>query len=162
MWIMGPKALVHLPALLICLFISNDSLVAQSKDRINPTPLQSPTISGFTSPIGVVYWYKLTAGPGELVIEMQVEGISNMFGRAVPSGARFVLYDGAMEEVIDEALFTSAAVERKKKSITLQGKQDFLMSIMLGEGMHLRDKAGGTYMIRFKGAIDLPPEGEER
>ena len=58
-------------------------------------------------------------------------------------------------------VIVTAAVERKNKSLMLQGKQDYLMSIMLGEEMHLRDKAGGTFMIRFKGAIDLPSKESE-
>jgi len=56
MRIMKSKALILVPAFLICFLISNNPLVAQSKDRNNPTPLLSPEIKGFTSPIGAVYW----------------------------------------------------------------------------------------------------------
>jgi hypothetical protein len=52
--------------------------------------------------------------------------------------------------------------ERKYKSLQLQSNQDFLLSIELGEGRNPGGTSRGTFMIRFKGAIDLPPEKEQR
>ena len=158
---MRSKTLVLMSALLICFLISNNPLVAQSKDRNNPTPLRSPKISGIASPAGTVYWYKLTAGPGELVIDMQVVGTSSA-GGFTSGSARFVLYDRDMQEVMNESIWAGYNVERKNKSLRLKSKQDFLLAIGLGEGKDVREKSGGTYMIRFNGAIDLPPEKEER
>ena len=163
MWNMGSKALILIFAWMICLLISNSPLVAQSRDRNNPTPLQTPTISGIASPFGTVNWYKLAAGPGELVIEMWI-GSGGAPSYYAEGSARFVLYDKDWQEVMNE--FISAgfvkAEERKYKSLQLQSNQDFFLSIELGEGRNPGGTSRGTYMIRFKGVIDLAPEKEER
>ena len=150
-------------ALLICLVISNGPLIAQSKDRNNPSPLQSPTISGIASPFGTIYWYKLTAGPGELVIEMWV-GSSGTPSYYAEGSARFVLYDKDRQEVMNESISAGfiEVEERKYKSLQLQSNQDFRLSIELGEERDPGGTSRGTYMIRFKGAIDLASEKEER
>ena len=156
MLIMGSKAPILIFAWLICFLISNSPLVAQSRDRNNPTPLLSPEIKGFAGADSSVYWYKLTAGPGELVMHMSVGCWGS---RSCGVSARFVLWDKNMQEVMDESLITETYFgEGKTQSLRLQSKQDFLLSI--GQGS-VRGKPG-TYRILFKGAIDFPPEKEQR
>ena len=162
---MRSKALFLISALLICSLISNSSIFAQSKDRNNPTPLQSRVITGVIAPIGTVYWYKLTAGPGELVIEMQVVGEAAYFGTEA-ADAQFLLYDKDTKEFMNESIsFPSqppgAKPNRKNKSLKLQSKQEFLLVIKLGERMGPRNGPGAAYMIRFKGAIYLPLKESE-
>ena len=155
---MRSNALVLMSALLICLVISNGPLIAQSKDRNNPTPLNSQVIKGFAGFDRSVHWYKLTAGPGELIVQMGV-GCAEGYGYGTCNvGARFVLWDKNMKAVMDESLASSfVGGEGKTQSLILQNKQDFLLSIGHGSGRGVP----GTYIIRFKGAIDLPPEESE-
>jgi len=149
-------------ALLICFPISKSPLFAQSRDKNNPTPLQSATISGIASPFGTVYWYKLTAGPGELEIEMWV-GSSGAPAYDLQGSARFVLHDKDGQEVMNESISAgfNKAEERKYKLLKLPSNQDFLLSIELGEGRNPGGTSRGTYMVRFKGAIDLPSKDSE-
>ena len=158
-WIMGSKALVLVSAFLLCFLISNNLLVAQSTDRNNPTPLQSSKIKGFSVAVSTVYWYKLTAGPGELAMEMEVDCTGGNYRCGI--SARFVLYDRDMQEIMNEALSIGdpRILVRKKGSLKLQNKQDLLLAIAHGKTASWNE-IGGTYMIRFKGAIDLPSKIE--
>jgi hypothetical protein len=159
MWVMGSKALILIVTLLICFLISNSPLLAQSKDRNNPSPLPSLQIKAYTSSIGEVYWYKLTAGPGELYIEMEADcGNRSRCGINV----QFILYYKDTQEIINESLsaWGGGGGMAKHISLKLEGKKDFLLSIVPGLPGWATNP--GTYMIRFKGAIDLPPEKEER
>lgn len=144
-------------AFLICILLSNSPLIAQSKARNNPTPLRSQQIRGFAGMDSSVHWYKLTAGPGELLVWMHVNCIERTAGGI---SARFALWDKNMQAVMDESLIAEAGQSKgKNQSLTLQSKQDFLLSIGHGS-THGKP---GTYEIQFKGAIDIPSkENEER
>ena len=153
---MRSKALFLISALLICSLISNSSIFAQSRDRTNPTPLRSHQISGFAGADSSVHWYKLTAGPRELLVWMHVNCIERTCGGV---SARFVLWDKNMQAVMDESLIADPGQsKRKNKSLILQSKQDVLLSIGHGSA-HGKP---GTYEIQFKGALDLPPKESEK
>jgi len=154
---MRSKDIILMSAFLICSLISSNPLVAQSKDRNNPTPVQSPVISALTSTIGEAHWYKLTAGPGELAIKMEVRSCRDEY--RCGSNARFVLYDKHMKEVMNESLSAIGygAGTGKNRSLMLQSKHDFLLSVTPGK-VDSADKLVGTYTIRFKGPIDLQSE----
>ncbi|MEJ2111596.1 MAG: hypothetical protein P8Z37_17140 [Acidobacteriota bacterium] len=150
---MASKILAFVFALLLCLLLSITQLVAQSMDKDNPTPLQSAEIGGISNAVRDAYWYKFTAGPGKLIIDMEVQCWD---GRQCVSTVDLVLYDEAMTEVVNESLTTGSSYTLRSKNvpIELDSNQVFLMSIR--NGRRISSNAYGTYVIRFKGAIDLP------
>lgn len=160
------KALPFMIAFLICFLISSRPLLTQSKDKNNPTQLKSPEIKAFASPPTVVYWYKLAAVPGELVVEMEVECENDLRHGA---SAQFILYNKDMKEAMNEYLSVrskrpgpSYVKESQSRSLILDSKQDFLLAITPAEVEYVDPlRYPGTYMIRFKGAIDLSQKESE-
>lgn len=140
-------------ALLLCAQLSVVSLVAQSMDKDSPTQLESAEIGGISNAVRDAYWYKFTAGPGELIIDMEVQCWDR---RQCVSSVEMILYDEAMEEVVNESLTTGSSYTMRSKNvpIELESKQEFLMSIK--NGRRISSNSYGTYVIRFKGAIELP------
>ena len=155
-WVMQSRIPALVFALLLCAQISIVSLVAQSMDKDNPTPLESAEIDGISNAVRDAYWYKFTAGPGELIIDMEVQCWDR---RQCVSSVELVLYDEAMEEVVNESLTTGSSYTMRSKNIPIEldGKKDFLLSIK--NGRRISSNSYGTYVIRFKGAIELPSKG---
>ena len=154
---MKSNAPILIVALLICFLLSNSPLVAQSRDRNNPTQLLSPVIEGFAGADSSVYWYRLTADPGELIFHMRADCFERDCGGI---SARFVLYDKNMQAVMDESLVADRYGSKSKNhSLSLQSRQDFLLSI--GHGS--TGGKPGRYRIQFEGAVDLPQkESDEK
>jgi len=155
---MKSKTLSLMFAFLLCALISTSPMIAQSMDKDNPTLLQSPEISGISEAMSDGYWYKLAAGPGDLLVEMEVVCWNSY---QCVSSAQFILYDEDMQEVMNETLATKGRnnLRRIHATLNLQSKQDFLLSITNPKRMSLN--AYGTYLIRFKGSIDLPTKENE-
>ncbi len=143
--------------LLFCFFMPGRFLWAQSMDRDNPTLLHSPEVSGISNAIGEGYWYEFEAGPGELAVEMEVQCWNRY---QCISSAQFVLYDAVKQELMNKSLSTGnrTTLKTEKTSLKLKDKQKILLYIT--NGTRISTSAYGTYIIRFKGAIDLP--GEEK
>lgn len=150
---MRPRALFPLFVFLFCAIVFRGSLAAQSMDREEPTLLRSPEVSGISNAVGEGYWYKLTAGPGELNVEMEVQ-CWNRF--QCISSAQFVLYDTDMQEVMNKSLSTGSrtTVKTENASLKLKDRQELLLYIT--NGTRISMSAYGTYIVRFKGAIHLP------
>ena len=144
---------VFIFSLLFFCFTAGSLLFAQSTDKKNPTPIESPEISGISNIIGDGYWYKLTAGPGELIIEMEVQCWNRY---QCESSLHLVLYGPDMKEVMNKSLSTEGryTLRNQKATLDLKSKQDFLLSVTSGRG--LGSSSNGTYIVRFKGSIDLP------
>ena len=154
---MRSKTFCPLLILLFCSFMPGSVLAAQSMDRNDPTLLRSPEVSGISNAIGEGYWYEFAAGPGELAVEMEVQCWNRY---QCISSAQFVLYDSGRQELMNKSLSTGnrTTLKTEKTSLKLREKQRILLYIT--NGTRISTSAYGTYIIRFKGAIDLP--GKEK
>jgi hypothetical protein len=67
------RLMVNVVGVVLSLAVSTGLAAAQSKDKNNPTKLTSPEIAGSTdSKSKESYYYTFMAGPGELIINIQV------------------------------------------------------------------------------------------
>jgi len=89
----APGTIVVLILLLFPLFAT-----AQSKDKDKPTPITSNQVSGVSKKQDTrELYYSFTAGPGELVVTLDVQGLSGRADRE--SLVRLTFYDQEFHEV---------------------------------------------------------------
>jgi len=87
---------------------------AQSKDRDNPTPITSNPVSGSSRKDDRrEFYYSFTAGPGELVVTLDVEGLSGRVDSL--SLVRLTFYDKEFHEVGKFARQSGLNGERKRQ-----------------------------------------------
>jgi hypothetical protein len=155
--IMRPKTLRPLFVFLFGCFMCGSAPAAQSMDREHPTLLESPEVSGISNAIGEGYWYRLAAGPGELKVEMEVQCWNRY---QCISSAQFVLYDAGMKEVMNKSLSTGSRTTVRTENVSVKFKERQELLLYITNGTRISLSAYGTYIIRFKGAIDLPGKEE--
>lgn len=123
----------------------------QSKSRDNPTPLTSPEISKYldrksNSESAGNDYYSFSAGPGEVVITLNVLGDSKTL-----TYVSFTLFDEDARAITGETVGSSGEEEKGIKRFTLSKKQTILLRISVISPY----TTAGKYRIQLSGAIDL-------
>jgi hypothetical protein len=116
---------------------------AQSSDRENPTPLTSNTIKGNGTGKKVEYFYTFTAGPGELVVLVDVKAKSGS------TGAEIEIFDADASKIFYYYPNATTTNERALKRVGINSKQ--LVTLRLAF-----DNNAGEYSLKFGGAFEMP------
>ena len=139
--------------LLFIVVALSGSAAAQSKDRDHPTPVKSNEINGELDASGDEYFYSFLAGPGELIITVDVKSST---GQAL---LNFELLDKNAAAAILCCEFAQANEDgesaRNVKSVKLGKRQLVVLHVTVG-------KSGrGTYRVRLSGAVafEKPAQG---
>jgi len=117
---------------------------AQSQDRDNPTLLSADTIKGSGIGKKVEYYYRLTAGPGEVALTVDLKA------KAGATSAEVEVFDEDANKIFYYYPNATSQNERDVKRITLSGKQNLTLRLAL-------DGSAGEYSIKLAGAIELTP-----
>src|SRR4051794_8665167 len=116
------KLLLTIAALLIVSTL-NGAAAAQSIDRDNPTPLAANTIKGNGTGKKVEYYYSFNAGPGELVVTVDLKSKSGS------TGADVEIFDGNGEKVFYLYPNAASTSERQVKKLLVSSKQPLLLRL---------------------------------
>jgi len=122
---------------------------AQSNDRDNPTPFTSNTVKGSGIGKKAEYFYSFTAGPGEVVLTMDLKA------KAGSTNADVEIFDA------DSKIFyfypnATTTNEHAVKKFNLNSEQPLILRLAL-------DSSAGEYSIKLAGPIQLstaPPAGD--
>ena len=121
---------------------------AQSQDRDNPTPLSANAIKGSGTGKKVEYYYSFTAGPGEIVVTVDLKA------NAGSTNADVEIFDA------DSKIFyiypnATTTAEHAVKKFTLNSEQPLILRLAL-------DSSAGAYSIKLAGPIQVsaPPTGD--
>jgi hypothetical protein len=123
------------------------SILAQSSDRDNPTPLTSDLIGGSLNNNGEESFYSFVAGPGQLTITVDVKAKSGEIGVL-----NFELLDKNAADSLLCCEFAQAdggGTGRVVKSIKLTKRQTVILHTTNGP------VGGGTFRILLTGAISV-------
>ena len=114
---------------------------AQSQDRNNPTSLAADTIKGSGAGKKVEYYYSFTAGPGEVVVTVDLKA------KAGSTNADVEIFDqdSKIFYVYPNATTTS---EHAVKRFTLNSKQPLILRLSF-------DSSAGEYSIKLSGPVEL-------
>lgn len=120
---------------------------AQSQDRENPTPLTSDTIKGNGAGQKVEYYYSFTAGPGEVVVTVDLKakaGSTNADVEVFNADSKiFYYYPNA-----------TSKTEHAVKKFMLNSEQALILRLAL-------DSSAGAYSIKLAGPVQLAtPAGD--
>jgi hypothetical protein len=118
---------------------------AQSQDRDNPTPLSANAIKGSGTGKKVEYYYGFTAGPGEIVVTVDLRA------NAGSTNADVEIFDAESKIFYIYPNATTTA-EHAVKKFTLNSPQPLILRLAL-------DSSAGEYSIKLAGPIQLgaPP-----
>src|SRR6185369_14171774 len=123
---------------------------AQSQDRDNPTLLSADTIKGSGIGKKVEFYYRVTAGPGEVVLTVDLKA------KAGATSAEVEIFDEDANKIFYYYPNATSQNERGVKRVTLSGKQNLTLRLAL-------DGSAGEYSIKLAGAIELataPPASD--
>jgi hypothetical protein len=120
---------------------------AQSQDRDNPTPFASNTVKGNGIGKKVDYFYSFTAGPGEVVVTVDLKA------KAGSTNADVEIFDA------DSKIFyvypnATTTAEHAVKRFTLSSKQPLILRLSF-------DSSAGEYSIKLTGPVELPAPAVE-
>jgi hypothetical protein len=135
------KLLLTISALLIVLTV-NGAAAAQSSDRDNPTPLASNTIKGNGIGKKVEYYYSLNAGPGEIVVTVDLKAKSGT------TGADVEIFDTESNKIFYYYPGATSTNERGVKKVSVSSKQQLLLRLAF-------DMDAGEYAIKLAGPVEL-------
>ncbi len=135
------KLLLTITALLMVLTV-NGAALAQSSDRDNPTPLASNTIKGNGTGKKVEYYYSFTAGPGEVVVTVDLKAKSGS------TNADVEIFDGESSKIFYYYPGATSTNERGVKKFTVTSKQQLLLRLAF-------DMDAGEYAIKLAGPVEL-------
>lgn len=135
------KFLLTSTALLI-LFSLNGSALAQSGDRDNPTPLASNIIKGNGIGKKVEYYYSFSAGPGEVVVTIDLKAKSGS------TNADVEIFDGESNKIFYYYPGATSTNERGVKKVSVNSKQQLILRLAF-------DMDAGEYAIKLAGPVEL-------
>ena len=136
-------------ALALALFLGTaGATAAQSSDRDNPTPFTSNTVKGSGSGKKAEYFYSFTAGPGEVILTMDLKA------KAGSTNADVEIFD-AESKIFYYYPNATTTNEHAVKKFTLNSEQPLTLRLAL-------DSSAGEYSIKLAGPIQLatPPTGD--
>ena len=125
-------------------------VLGQSTDRDNPTKLTSPEISGFVDGqnAGKQYYYSVTAGPGELVVTLDVRAVGNH------TSVEYEIFDPDARKIAGEYVSSQKGGEnRRVDRFVLSRKTSFI--IRLTPGTVWGKIESGTFRLRLSGPVDI-------
>lgn len=130
-------------ALLFLLLSVSLSILAQSADRDNPTPLSANDIKGSGTGNNEDQWYTFLAGPGDVALTLDVKA------RSGGTVTNVRLYDFDANEIarVSRSAYTDRT-ERAVKRLSLPTQQPVLLRIEI-------DTATGPFLVRVQGALQL-------
>ena len=114
---------------------------AQSQDRDNPTPLAANTITGSGIGKKVEYYYSFTAGPGEIIVTIDLKA------KAGSTNADVEIFDAESKIFYIYPNATTTA-EHAVKKVMLNSKQPLILRLAL-------DSSAGEYSIKLSGPVEL-------
>lgn len=114
---------------------------AQSQDRDNPTPLTANVIQGNGIGKKVEYYYGFTAGPGELVVTVDLKAKSGS------TNADVEIFDEDASKILYLYPNATSQNERSVKKVTLNSKQLLTLRLAL-------DPSAGAYSIKLAGPVE--------
>ena len=114
---------------------------AQSQDRENPTPLAANTVKGNGIGKKVEYYYSFTAGPGEVLVTVDLKA------KAGSTNADVEIFDQDSKIFFVYPNATTTA-EHAVKHFTLSSKQPLILRLSF-------DSSAGEYSIKLSGAVAL-------
>jgi hypothetical protein len=87
-------------AVFVLLITLSLASVGQSTDRDNPTKLTSPEIAGFVDAQNakIQYYYSFTAGPGEVVITLDVKAV----GKGNSVSFEYEIFDQDAKKIVGD------------------------------------------------------------
>jgi len=133
------KLLLTITALLVAF---TGTATAQSIDRDNPTPLSSNMIKGSGAGKKVDYYYGFNAGPGEIVVTVDLKAKSGS------TGAEVEIFDADGEKVFYLYPNATSTNERRVKKVSVTSKQQLVLRLAL-------DMSAGEYGIQLAGPVEL-------
>lgn len=130
-------------ALALALLLGTAGIAAaQSNDRDNPTPLTSNTIKGTGIGKTVEYYYNFTAGPGEVVITIDLKA------KTYSTVADIELFDADSKKIFYYYPNAGSTSERTVQRLNLSSKQTLTLRLAF-------DSKAGEFQIKFGGAVEL-------
>ena len=120
---------------------------AQSQDRDNPTPLSSNTIKGSGVGKKVEYYYGLTAGPGEIVVTVDLKA------NAGSTNADVEIFDANSKKIFYYFPNATSTNEHTIKRFTVKSKQKVLLRLSFDADL-------GNYAINLGGAVEIAADAE--
>lgn len=124
--------------------------IGQSTDRDNPTKLTKPEISGFIDGQNArtQYYYSVTAGPGELVITLDVKAVG------YHTSVAYKIFDQDAREIADGSVDSVQGGEnRRVDRFVLSRKTSFI--IRLTPGPIWGKSESGSFRLRLSGPVDV-------
>lgn len=128
-------------ALLIVLTV-NGAALAQSSDQDNPTPLASNITKGSGIGKKVEYYYSFTAGPGEVVVTVDLKAKSGS------TNADVEIFDGDSNKIFYYYPNATTTNERGVKKISVNSKQQLVLRLAF-------DGNAGDYAIKLAGPVEF-------
>jgi hypothetical protein len=122
---------------------------AQSKDKDKPTPMTSTQVSGSSAKQDRrELYYSLTAGPGELVVTLDVEGLSGRVDSL--SLVRLTFYDQDFHEVgkVDRQSGLNGESKRQVEKYNLPKQTSLVMRVTFEAG-------ASKYKVSLGGSISV-------
>ncbi len=122
----------------------------QSTDRDNPTKLTSQEISGYVDGdnSGKLYYYSFVAGPGEVVITLDVKAV----GYHTSTG--FDIFDQNAQMITNERVSAiKGGEERRVNRFVLSRKSSLIIRLTPG-GTYGKHESG-AFRLRLSGAVDV-------
>lgn len=129
--------------LALALFLGTaGAAAAQSNDRDNPTPLTSNTIKGTGVGKNVEYYYNFVAGPGEIVITIDLKA------KTYSTVADIELFDADSKKIFYYYPNAGSSSERTVQRVNLGSKETITLRLAF-------DSKAGDFQIKFGGAVEF-------
>jgi hypothetical protein len=116
--------------------------IAQSNDRDNPTPVSSNTIKGAGVGRKVEYYYSFSAGPGEVVLTIDLKAKSGS------TGADVEVFDAGSNKIFYFFPKATRNNERAVKRFRVAHKETVVLRLAF-------DLNAGDYTIKLGGSVEL-------
>jgi hypothetical protein len=115
--------------------------IAQSNDRNNPTPVSSNTIKGAGVGKKVEYYYSFSAGPGEVVLTIDLKAKSGS------TGADVEVFDAGSNKIFSFFPKATRTNERAVKRFKVANKETVVLRLAF-------DLNAGDYTIKLGGSVE--------
>jgi hypothetical protein len=138
--------------LLFLCIISQESqpASAQSRDKLDPTPLTDRLVQGEEDVRGQSYFYSFIAGPGDVTVNF--DGATDYYS----TNMHVVLSDAAQRELTDIGANATSTGASQVGRVHLPRKQRILMRLTFGGDVGIRVK----YKIRLDGPISFSDDSQ--
>jgi hypothetical protein len=126
---------------MLLIMAAGGATIAQSNDRDTPTPLSSNTIKGTGVGKKVEYYYSFSAGPGEVVLTIDLKAKSGS------TGADVEVFDAGSNKIFYFFPKATSTNERAVKRFKVANKETVVLRLAF-------DLNAGDYTIKLGGAVE--------